>query len=183
MSVTNDGAKPKITFTAPKVEMEPYRLQGEEFADEFGVPASLIKSGGTILRDRNLNYVYIPVASLEELGKQVFDFPQIRKKFGEEYVIVFCFYTNETVDGKADLHARGLAPNVGVDEDPFTGSMQAGLVHAAKQNGLIPTDQADITTEQGHFVARPGFAVINHKDDSLTVTATAMRVFSTKLEL
>lgn len=183
MFVTNDGTKPKITFTAPQVEMEPYRLQGEEFASEFGIPASFIKPGGTILRDKNLNYVYIPAASLKELGKQVFDFPRIREKFGEEHVVVFCFFVNESVDGKADLHARGLAPIVGVDEDPFTGSMQAGLVHAAKQNGLIPADQEKVITEQGHFIGRPGSAEINHKDATLTVTASAVSVFSTKLGL
>lgn len=185
MMVTNGGGMPKITFTAPQVDMQPYRLQADEFAREFGVETRLIKTDGTILIDTVLNYVYIPAESLKVLGEQVFDFTRIREKFGEEAIVIFCFYTNETVNSQSDLHARGLAPNVGVDEDPFTGSMQAGLVHAAKQNGYIPADQRHIVIEQGHFIGRPGFAEIDHQaeDDQLLVTAGAVKVFSTKLEI
>lgn len=184
MAVINEGG-PKIAFTAPSVDMQPYRLQGEKFAADFGVPAEFIKPGGTILLDKTLNYVYIPVASIEALGKQVFDFGRVREKFDQDKIVVFCFYTGGSVDGNADLHARGLAPLIGIDEDPFTGSMQAGLVHAAKQNKLIPAGQAEIKTEQGHFVGRPGQALVRHDiaADEITVVASAKPVFQTKLEL
>jgi predicted PhzF superfamily epimerase YddE/YHI9 len=83
------------------------------------------------------------------------------------------------------LHARGLAPLIGIDEDPFTGSMQAGLIHAAKQNDFIEFSQQKIIVEQGNFLGRPGFAEINHDmdTDELFVTASAVQVFSTKLEV
>lgn len=186
MAVTNkNDTPPRITFTAPKVEMSAYRLQGKAFADEVGVSPELIKADGTILIDTVLNYVYIPTKSLKMLGKQSFDFARICERFGEEKVVIFCFFTNETTDIQADLHARGLAPNVGVDEDPFTGSMQAGLVYAAKQNGYVDTHKQQIVTEQGYFIGRPGFAEIDHDTDSgeLRVTASATQVFSTKLEI
>ncbi len=183
MMVTNDGTGPKITFTAPTVEMVPYRLQGEAFASEFGIPASLIKSDSTILRDANLNYVYIPASSLQELSSQVFDFTRIRQQFGQEKIVIFCFFVAEVDESNAVLQSRGLAPNVGVDEDPFTGSMQAGLVVAAKQNGIIPTDQEKIISKQGSSVGRPGFAEINHRTDRLTVTASAVGVFSAQTEV
>lgn len=185
MAVTHEDGNPKITFTAPKVEMESYRLQGKAFADEFGATTELIRSEGKILLDKILNYAYIPVTSLKALGEQVFDFARIREKFGQEGIVIFCFFTNETMGKNSDLHARGLAPNVGVDEDPFTGSMQAGLIHAAKQNGCVDTSQQHIITEQGHFIGRPGFAEINHdvKSDQLLVIASAAQVFSTKLRL
>lgn len=183
MMVTNDGAGPKITFTAPEVDMTPYRLQGEAFASEFGIPVSLIKSGGTILRDANLNYVYIPAFSLQGLSSQVFDFGRIRQQFGKEKVVIFCFFVAEADGSNWVLQSRGLAPNVGVDEDPFTGSMQAGLVVAAKQNGAIPASQEKIISKQGSSVGRPGFAEINHCADRLTVTASAVGVFSAQMEV
>lgn len=185
MAVTNADSMSKITFTAPGVKMKPYRLQGKAFADEFGIPIELLKMNGTVLVDSVLNYVYIPAASLKTLGEQAFDFVRIREKFGQENIVVFCFFTNETMDTHSDLHARGLAPNVGVDEDPFTGSMQAGLVNAAKQNKYIDANQQRIITEQGHFIKRPGFAEINHDvaSDELLVTASAIQVFSAKLEV
>jgi trans-2,3-dihydro-3-hydroxyanthranilate isomerase len=49
MAVTNKDGQPKISFTAPSVDMQPYRLQRDAFAKEFGVPVNLIKDSGTIL--------------------------------------------------------------------------------------------------------------------------------------
>ncbi|MET7767183.1 PhzF family phenazine biosynthesis protein [Nocardia sp. NPDC005366] len=185
MAVTNKDEKSRVTFTAPEVEMVPYRLQGADFAAEFGVPAELLKPNGTILIDRLLDYVYIPVVSLDKLGTQAFDFSRIRERSAAEGIVVFCFFAVGSVDENADLHARGLAPNVGVDEDPFTGSMQSGLVHAAKHNGYIGESVQNIVTEQGHFIGRPGFAEIEHHSGSgaVLVSAEAVSVFSTTIEL
>jgi trans-2,3-dihydro-3-hydroxyanthranilate isomerase len=184
MAVANKDGQPKISFTAPGVGMQPYRLQRKAFAKEFGVPTDLIRDDSTILLDKNLNYVYISVVSLKALGDQVFDFVRIREKFGKEQIVVFCFFCNETIEATSDLHARGLAPNVGIDEDPFTGSMQAGLVYAAKQNGYIDSGQQLIVTEQGNFIGRPGFAEISEiNPGEVIITASAVQVFSTKMEL
>jgi len=186
MAVTNgENASPQITFAAPDVKMTDYRLQGDTFAETFGIPASLLQPGGKILLDKTLNYLYIPVASLKSLSGQTFDSIRIREQFGKEGIVVFCLFTGETVNERSDLHTRGLAPIIGIDEDPFTGSMQAGLVHAAKQNGQIDPTQETIVTEQGYEMGRPGQAVLHHNTatDELLVTAEAVRVFSTRLEL
>lgn len=180
MTVSNAEGQPKVTFVAPKLDVAPYRLQGDDFAEVFRVSAELIDSDSAILLDKNLNYVYVPTTSLDLLGKQAFDFGHIRDKFGEENVIVFCFFSKETIEANSDLHARGLAPNVGVDEDPFTGSMQAGLMYAARQNGYIDPDKHSIITEQGHFIDRPGKAEVSYDAvaDEFSATASAVHVFS-----
>ena len=179
-TITNADDAPAVTFGAPNVEMVPYQLQGEAFATAFGIPTELIKTDATILLDKKLNYIYIPAASLDLLGKQSFNFDHIRKQFGTEKIIAFALYTNETFSNKSDLHARGLAPNVGIDEDPFTGSIQAGLIAAAKQNGYIDAGKERIVTEQGNFVERPGKAEVHHNitTNEFTVTASAAPVFS-----
>jgi len=182
MKVVNSDTT-QIIFTAPPVTLEPYNLQGEEFARKLGVPATLLHSNKTILRDTTLNYLYIPVASLKTLGEQTFDSNHIREQFGAENTIVFCLYTPETFSKTADLHARSLAPNIGIDEDPFTGSMQAGLVQAAKENMLIDPAQTTVHTEQGHFVNRPGSAIVQRAGSQITVAASAVPVFSTVVEL
>lgn len=183
MTVINEATKTEVAFTAPQVSMEQYAEQGDDFAAKLHVPSRLIH--GKVLIDQHLRYIYIPTSSLDALGKQNFDFTHIKQQFAEEGIVVFCLYSNETFNEGNDLHARGLAPLVGVDEDPFTGSMQAGLVHAAKMNGFIPQDQMTIRTEQGNFIGRPGSASILHdtKTDLITVSAQAVPVFSTKLEL
>lgn len=184
MTIINQGY-PKVQFTAPDLELESYRLQGADFAKEFGVSTELIDFGSVIYHDKNLNYVYIPVRSLDKLGKQIFDFTNIRKQFGSEGVIVFCFYSNQTLSKQADLHARGLAPNVGVNEDPFTGSMQAGLVISAKKNNLISENQQNVKTEQGYFIGRSGSAEVlcNPAKTEISVVASAVSVFSAEMEL
>lgn len=184
MTVTNTVDVPEVTFTAPPVTLEPYRLQGEDAAKALSVaPDLFLAESGTMLLDTTLNYLYIPVASLKALGDQQFNATHVRQTFRAEGIVVFCFYSNETVHPHSDLHARGLAPLIGIDEDPFTGSMQAGLVQAAKQNNFIKEAQEHIITEQGNFVGRPGFAMITHADDQLMVTAKAVQVFSTTLEI
>jgi PhzF family phenazine biosynthesis protein len=183
MEVVNEGTT-KVTFKAPNVEFMPYHLQGSDFAKEFRIPPTLLKNNAEILLDKTLNYVYVPVSSLEQLGEQAFEFGHIRDTFTEEGIIVFCLYTNETKNPRADLHARSLVPTIGIDEDPFTGSMQAGLVRAAQQTGLLPADQRQIVTEQGHFMGRPGTAQIEiNQDDEVMVIAGAVPVFSTRVEL
>lgn len=178
--VTNEDNVSKVTFGAPSVDMIPYRLQGNAFAEAFGVPSELVRFDGTVLLDKNLNYLYVPTTSLRMLGEQAFDFGRIREQFGKENIVVFGLFTDETVNDEADIHARGLAPNVGIDEDPFTGSMQAGLVAAAKQNGYIDAGKEHIVTEQGNFIGRPGKAEVIHNitTNDFAITASAVRVFS-----
>lgn len=186
MSVSRDvQGEPQVTFVAPDVKMEPYQLQGKEFTSAFGIPAEVLWPEGTVLIDRELNYIYAPIRSLKNLANLHLNFARIRTKFEAERIVVFCLYTKETFRPGADLHARGLAPLVGIDEDPFTGSSMAGLVHAAKHNQIIPPDQQDMVIEQGDFVGRPGIATIHHDSASneLAVTAQAKQVFSTEMEV
>lgn len=180
MHVSNQQGNVEVSFTAPTVEMETYPDQGEVFARRLGIPPELIDVDSSIMIDRKLRYLYIPTASLEQLQAQSFDFDHIRQEFTAEEIVVFCLFTNQTFQKTADLHARGLAPLVGVDEDPFTGSMQAGLVAAAKHNKYIPREQQTVRTEQGHVLDRPGQAVITHDHaaDSFVVTARAVPAFS-----
>ncbi|MET1033605.1 MAG: PhzF family phenazine biosynthesis protein [Candidatus Saccharimonadales bacterium] len=185
MSVTNTEEETEMTFTAPPVDMRAYSQQGEHFAGKAGMPLDAIDTKASVLIDRKLNYLYVPVVSLEKLQAISFDFARIRNTFSEEETVVFCFYTNQGIESGADLHARGLAPLVGIDEDPFTGSMQAGLIHAAKQNVYIPTDQKEIHTEQGHSIGRPSSARITHDTiaNTVLVTANAATVFAATMEI
>ncbi len=173
----------QVTFTAPKISLVKYDLQGADFATKMGISADDIKSGGHVLIDTELKYIYVPVVSLDRLGKLAFDFTRMRQNFAAEEIVVFCLYTGETFNKSAQLHARGLAPLVGVDEDPFTGSMQAALFESAKQNGVLPDDATEAMVEQGYFIGRPGIAKTTQTGSGTHVTGSGVHVFSTKLEL
>lgn len=180
MSVANTNGKTTVTFLAAPVAMSEYPLQGKQFAKEFGIPANVIDLKGKIFLNKALNDIYIPVISLEKLGELQFASEQTDKK-----IVVYCFYTKETFDKDSDLHVRCNVPILGIYEDPFTGRIQPGLVHAAKKNKYIVNSQEEITTEQGNFMGRPGFAKVHHDitTDAVSVTASVVQVFSTTITI
>jgi PhzF family phenazine biosynthesis protein len=175
-----------VQFFAPKVTLEQYSSQHEEFAKRLDIPLEVINTNHPILIDHNLRYIYLAINSLKELGQLEFNFQHIMDNFRKEDIVIFCLITPETFDKKNTVHARGLAPLVGVPEDPFTGSMQAGLATYVRQNGIVPKDLQTIKVEQGHFIERPGFADIQvpeTENDSYKITGNAVHVFSSEMSL
>lgn len=183
--INNSGGQPTIKFVAPDVKIEEHAQQGEDFAGKFGISADSLLPNSKILIDTVLNYIYIPIKSLKKLGGLQFNNAKIRQNFGSENIIVFCLYAGETFNKDANLHARVVCPLIGIDEDPFTGSVQSGLVKAAKENKIIDQDLVNIVTEQGNFMGRPGFAKVNHDilTDEISITSQAVHVFSAEMEL
>lgn len=172
-----------VRFTAPPVSLKEYASQHKDFATRFAIPFESLDSNYPVMIDKNLNYIYLTVRSLKELGKLQFNFQQIVDSFKDEGIVVFCLLTPETFDEENDIHARGLAPLVGVPEDPFTGSMQAGLAEYIKQNKIISYTGKSIKTEQGHFMERPGHAEVEEHGKDYVITGRAVHVFSSELTL
>jgi PhzF family phenazine biosynthesis protein len=56
-------------------------------------------------------------------------------------------------DGAVDFEVRGFAPDDGIDEDPVTGSLNAGLAHWLIGSGRAP---ARYTAGQGQALGRDG---------------------------
>lgn len=168
------------TFTAPMTTMTEYHLQGEVFASTFGIPAEAMPPGAKVMLNTALNDIIVPIISPEILEKLTFDFALISEHFRSEGIVVFGLLA---INGKKELETRGLAPLVGVDEDPFTGRLQAELVAAARYNRLISQDQNDIVSLQGHFMGRPGKARVSVGASGVTkVAACAAHVFSTTIK-
>ncbi len=183
-TVMEDGGI-HTSFTAPALELVPYKHQAESFFSRLGMSPELLCDNATIYRDKKLGYLYVPLKSLKELNALNFDFGLIRRNFAAEDVGVFCLYTNQTYSPKASLHARGLAPFLGIDEDPFTGSMQAGMMKAAMLNQMLPDGTKQIVTEQGHAIGRPGGATVTYDPiaDGYAVSGTCVHVFSATVKL
>lgn len=186
MSVENKaGDKSHISFVAPSVSLEPFRLQDNAFLSTCNLPIDCLVQNSTILRDTKLNYIYVPITSLEKLGSLTFDQVAMRQSLEKDGIIAFCFFTPETKDPRGDLHVRVTCPLIGIVEDPFTGSTISGTIHAAKQLHLLDATKESIIIEQGIFMGRGGSANITHdlSSDIVTIHATATKVFSTELEL
>jgi hypothetical protein len=79
----------QVTFAAPRVIIEPYGLQGEAFAGKLRIPQNALKPGGQVQIDTALNYLYVPVESLDKLGKITFDFANMRQQFADAGIVIF----------------------------------------------------------------------------------------------
>jgi len=168
------------SFTTPVATMVEYHLQGEGFAAAFGIPVQAMLPNAKVMLNTALSDIIIPIASPEILEGLSFDFALIRERFRDERIVAFGLLA---INDKEEFEVRGLAPLVGVDEDPFTGRLQAELVATAKYNGLIGQSKNDVISLQGHFMGRPGKAHVSVGADGVTkVSGSGAHVFSTKMD-
>ena len=184
--IKKSAADITVQFSAPNVQLEEYANDLSAFAKRLGIPPAALDQTKPVMIDRNLNYIYMAASSLKALGDLDFSFQHIIDTFREENIVVFCLLVAETVDAANTVHMRGLAPLVGVPEDPFTGSAQAGMATYARQNAMVDQSLHTLKVEQGHFIGRPGCAAIavpRTANDPYLITGQAVHVFSTTITL
>ena len=72
-------------------------------------------------------------------------------------------FSTETVNEGSHVHARMFAPEVGVVEDPATGSAAGPLTAYLEQYGILNREHRgeDIIIEQGYEIKRPSRLVGN----------------------
>jgi trans-2,3-dihydro-3-hydroxyanthranilate isomerase len=66
---------------------------------------------------------------------------------------VFCPEPHD--DGPGDLSARMFANDLGVPEDPATGSAAGCLAAYLLEHSYLGTDSVDVRVEQGYEIGRP----------------------------
>ncbi len=64
-------------------------------------------------------------------------------------------FTRETIDREADEHARFFAPDVGISEDPATGSAAGALGAYLANSHSLPHENGNFIVEQGIEIGRP----------------------------
>lgn len=178
--------KPSYIFNVPKIHLvqAPYTL--DEVAEGLGIAKDLLDKSKPVMLEKTNNYIYMTARNLDSLGNIKLDIQQAVNFSQKDQIIVICILTDETFDRVNHIHARGFAPLVGLPEDPFTGSMQGGLIGYARCQGIISDEEKLIAVEQGHFMNRPGFAkleIINTDPFQVRMHCEAVHVFSTELRL
>lgn len=104
------------------------------------------------------DYIYVPVRRLHTLFSlkpnylTMTNFLNVRKLRG------ICVYTTETIDRESAVHSRFFAPNLGINEDPVTGSAHGPLAVILFEHGhLEPKDgRCVFQGEQGDAIGRRG---------------------------
>ncbi len=96
----------------------------------------------------------VPLANLDALGRCNVDWERYLELVGPgKNLYVFC--PGSHANGPGDLSARMFANDLGVPEDPATGSAAGCLAGYLVEHRYLGTDSVDVRIEQGYEIRRP----------------------------
>lgn len=175
VAIDCSSSKPQFSFESPEVNLEPFTasLEPLDFPDVIETP----------MVETDNRYLYLAFKDLETLGGLRPNMDDLKAFCIEHGIVVIGALTPCAIDSKNHIHSRAFAPVVGITEDPFTGSMQAGIFAYCRETELIDPSLTSIRTEQGHFLGRPGYVKIEYDDNIYRLYAEATPVFKTELQI
>lgn len=140
-------------------------------ADDIGLPGGLSAPAPTgplapAFASAGLPYVVVPVRSVEAAGRARLDDNARRRALGETPPATFVYVVAPGGDSGVDLHARMFAPEVGVPEDPATGSACAALGGYLGARLTVGDGDAAWTVEQGIEMGRPSLLELDVRVDN-----------------
>jgi PhzF family phenazine biosynthesis protein len=187
MEVQHDSTgNMNMVFACTSTDFVPASYTHDQVAAGLGVSKHLLDQAKPIWWEKNNQYLYFAVPSLEQLKQLEPDTAKATEFCRQGQIIVICALTPHAFESGHHMHVRGFAPLVGIPEDPVTGSMQGGMVEYALKNHMVPRETKMIISEQGHFMQRPGKAIIevlSQQPFRSRLHAQATHVFSSELTL
>jgi trans-2,3-dihydro-3-hydroxyanthranilate isomerase len=149
------GAAPFAEFDAPKLPAEagtPAPI--DRLAAALGlIPAEIGFENHRPTRFSAGNaFVFVPVTSLDAMGKAVVAPQHWAAAMQGTNAFLYC---RQTVHRAASFHARMFAPDVGVPEDPATGSAAAAFAGVVHRFDPLPDGLHRRPIEQGYEMGRP----------------------------
>jgi trans-2,3-dihydro-3-hydroxyanthranilate isomerase len=130
----------------------------KEIAATVGLPGSAISMKYPMQNvATGTPFLIVPLISLEAVQQAQPDGPSILQMLSDESTAKIVILTTETVNIDSDVHVRMFAPDVGVLEDPATGSAAGPIGAYVDHYGLLNrvTRGNPIIIEQGYEMNRP----------------------------
>ncbi len=102
-------------------------------------------------------FLVVPLISLKAVQQAQPDGQAILQTLGDHSTAKIVLLSTETVNSDSDVHVRMFAPDVGVLEDPATGSAAGPIGAYVDHYGLLKriTRNSPIVIEQGYEINRP----------------------------
>jgi trans-2,3-dihydro-3-hydroxyanthranilate isomerase len=157
------GQAPFAEFDAPKLpEMAGTLPARDRIADALGLlPREIGFENHTALRIGAGNmFAYVPIISLEAMARARVNGASWAAAFPESEVDGVYLYTRQCVHKGSSFHARMFAPQLGVPEDPATGSAAVGFAGVVRAFDELPDGAHRRAIEQGHEMGRPSAIVL-----------------------
>jgi trans-2,3-dihydro-3-hydroxyanthranilate isomerase len=126
-----------------------------------------------------LPYIFIPVRSLEAIGKATPVLARWEQAFGTQGAVYA--YCRETLHNTAHFHARMFDPGHGIPEDPATGSAAAAFAGVIHRFDTPPDGTHKKIIEQGFEMGRPSLIslslhITRGKLETVRIGGSAVRV-------
>ena len=99
-----------------------------------------------------VRYHFVPVRNMAVLASSQPSLPAWRQAFGTDAAFL---YTRETEGHDHSFRARMYAPELGIHEDPATGSAVAAFAGPVQQFDAMPDGEHSAVIEQGFEMGRP----------------------------
>jgi len=108
--------------------------------------------------------IIVPLRDLDALGRCKVDWDRYVELAGPgKNPYVFCPEPHD--DGPGDLSARMFANDLGVPEDPATGSAAGCLAAYLEEHRYFGTDFIDVRVEQGYEIRRPSLLYLRAQEE------------------
>jgi trans-2,3-dihydro-3-hydroxyanthranilate isomerase len=179
-----NGAAAYGEFDAPRMWSSPEPLAPiEDVSAALDlVPAELGFEGHVpvVLKGATL-FAYVPVAGLDVISKVRAVPGHWSRAFTDQGIDGVYLYTRQCVRGQSSFHARMLAPDMGIAEDPATGAAAAGFAHVIQLAESLPDGSHKRSIEQGFEMGRPStiavlMTVSRGKVEAVRIGGHAVRV-------
>lgn len=171
-------------FDAPKITAVPEELaQPEEISAAVGlIPTEIgFENHKPMLLRGSSVFAYVPVANLEAMAKLKVAPTHWARAFTDRGVDGAYCYTRQCVRTQSSFHTRMFAPDIGVPEDPATGSAAVGFAHVIQMFDQVPDGAIKRTIEQGLEMGRPSTiqlisTVVRGKLEGVRIGGAALRI-------
>jgi len=150
-------AAPFAEFDAPKLPAEAGALPPVDvLASGLGLLPSEIgfENHKPICFAAGTTFAFVPVASLAAIGRARINGAHWERAFDQQGVAGVYLYTRQCVHTAHAFHVRMFAPQVGIPEDPATGSAAVGLAGLMHHFDRVPDGTHRRIVEQGYEMGR-----------------------------
>ena len=106
-------------------------------------------------------FAFIPVASLEAMARAQVDQVHWAQTLREQGLVGAYLYTRQCELQASSFHARMFAPDLGIPEDPATGSAAVCLAGVIHQFDRLPDGDYKRIIEQGYEMQRPSLMTLS----------------------
>ncbi|HEX6000506.1 MAG TPA: PhzF family phenazine biosynthesis protein [Hyphomicrobiaceae bacterium] len=185
------GMPPHAEFVAPNLPSEAGSLApAERLAAALGlIPAEIgFENHRPTKYTAGNAFAFVPVASLDAIAKAQVSASHWETVLGRQGLTGAFLYCRQTVHTASSFHARMFAPDLGIAEDPATGSAAAAFAGVVQRFDILPDGVHKRFIEQGYEMGRPslialGMEVERGKLQAVRIGGHAVRVAEGRIEV